>query len=221
MSRGENAIPITHKVYTTIMEDGSENPPPQETGPEIDWEEHNFQDSCPWSNEKPSEILNDEKTKRRIFDELKAYIAIKSSTPSKTITEGEFALNAYPKGTVVRYSSVRERLGSQPNYDTYWGILTQVEGPAGLSDVVYSFPEWMITKGDYPTFRNINYGITKDIPIGKPIHNRISEMFGLVKTQSLGRVDKLEIWKFGQEIREVVPQNSTASTTPALNPIKA
>jgi len=219
MSRGENAIPITNNVYTTIMEDGSENPQPPETRLEIDWGEHNWKDSCPWINEKPLEILDDEQTKRRIFDELKAYMAIKSDTPSKIITEGEFALNTYPKGTVVRYSNVREIPNSQPSENTYWGILTQVKGQSGVTDVVYSFPEWMINQGTYPNQRNIRYGITRDIPIGEPIHDRRSGMFGLSKIQSLGRVDKLEIWKFGQELRETVPQSSTElSTTSALSP---
>lgn len=186
------------------------------------WGGHTFTDDCPAKEYQPQSSLKDNigcllvvpavveawihvsgenRERRRIFNELRSWRAIRTGTPIRTLRAGDtFKLSDFPKGTIIRYSyDFQIPDFHSPFSRILWGMKTEVRDKGGNpKDVVYSFPDDALDK-DVLIFRGSS--IYRDEEIGVVEHSKTKDS-PLSVSQALRRINWLEVWKFGQEVRK-------------------
>ncbi len=191
------------------------------------WQGHHFKDYCPWDNNpgggvSPRIVLQIPRVlremysypfrDRRYFDEIRAFMAMKPDAPIKTLRDGqEFKISDYPRGTIIKISKDEKfRAGGVYSY-RMWGFIEQERDPDNQhSDLIIAFPEHFFNSGVglFPgnsAFRNWHDAFV----IGEVIHDRERTMF--LPYQTLTKYGEVEIWKFGQAVRERVPEKAPGS----------
>lgn len=194
------------------------------------WDDHHFKDDCPWKSEAKivqstlspkfpliflrlmREIYSYFGRDRRYFREMRAFLALKPDSPVKRIREGqEFKVSDYPRGTIIRIAKAYAIGSEQPlEYDMWAFIQQEKTDPENnqMGDQIVGFPvHHFRIQGDplpgYIAYRNWHSSFV----VGEVIHDR-SVMLGFMKDQSLIRYREVEIWKYGQAVRERVAEKS-------------
>lgn len=198
------------------------------------WDGHHFNDDCSWKVdiEGMQEVFSPKfpliafrllwqinsyfPRDRRYFDKIKAFFAIRPDGPIKTLRDGQqFRVSDYPRGTIIRISKaelMRYAAGRLEggNY-RMWGFIEQERDPSNnqYGDQIIAFPEHHLEHSitssrkppqGYMAFRNWHNVFT----VGDVIHDRDKIIFGLFREQKLTRYGEVEIWKYGQAVRERV-----------------
>ncbi|MBP7832610.1 MAG: hypothetical protein KA035_02455 [Candidatus Levybacteria bacterium] len=194
------------------------------------WDGHSFKDSCPPTPRPqiplmkdiaenvgcmlivPSlvktivEIRRDVKKEKELQRELEEWLATASGAPAKTLGVGDrLELSHYPVGSIFRFSDTQQstiKIGpnNDPRESTKWGVMTQRRLPDdSIVDFVQGFKDY-----EYFGLRTSG-GIIEDTTVGEVAHRIYQEPFGK-SSQFLQRYNWIEVWKFGNKIRETVPE---------------
>lgn len=194
------------------------------------WNGHSLADDCPWEEihfhfkDVRDEMLysmskvGSFKEKNRLFSQLRQYIESNQGRPIRRLgQEEQFRLVDRPKGTIIRFSGDINKpaalIGREfRQYEDEWGLLTQDKFAEEFFDVVIGFTAEQLSRQTAP-YGEPPHRLTGNILIGEVIHHRcierddtalipLNRFLDLDKHQYLMRINWLEIWKFGTEIRK-------------------
>lgn len=137
--------------------------------------------------------------RKRILEELKLYLATpRGNNPVKRFDKGQvFKLDQHPKGTIVRFEHDWQLSLDRPLTRIFWGKITQSKKREGFRDILIAFPEYRLT-GGYSS-PSLGREFNKDFNIGEVNHRKYD---GGYLNNYFDRTNWLEVWKFGQEVRE-------------------
>ena len=193
------------------------------------WQGHSLDDDCPWKNVERSFLDEVHSTFarpdiRKAFNTLKEFIETNEGKPVKRLAHGEqFRISEYPKGTIIRFS--RDKCWKAffgyktASYEDEWGILTQEEFRGEYYDVIVGFSKGQLDDG-YPPLHphHMLYGYRE---VGKVVHSRTIEpddsllkletRFKINRHQALRRINWIEVWRFGEEVRTRAEEYQTAT----------
>lgn len=181
--------------------------------------------------------LTEVRNTNKRFYELLAFLATKPKRPIKVFSEGEeFKATSYPRGTIVRIARQMSRPGTPLGieYMVLWGFIEQTRDlhRREPEDIIIGFPDGVVQSYWYNprgTRQHLFNDCHTAFVVGEVIHNRErqvvrepllrplaetlkADIYSVPRNESLVKYSIVEIWQYGQGVRERVSEKAPSGT---------